>query len=63
MKWLILGAGRSGLGALKLLRFHKQEVYLFDEKISSLNDTFLTTNLIQKKDHPIFFEKEFEICC
>ncbi|MBI2603853.1 MAG: UDP-N-acetylmuramoyl-L-alanine--D-glutamate ligase [Deltaproteobacteria bacterium] len=54
MSWLILGAGRSGMGAKKLLESSGQSAFLYDEntKYGSM------PNLIFHPDHPIFNEKD-----
>lgn len=59
MKWIILGAGRSGIGAQKLLQFHNQDVYLFDEKISHLTSPS-DLKIINDRNDPIFLERELK---
>ncbi len=59
MKWIILGVGRSGLGAQKLLQFHNQDVYLFDEK--SYHPALpATLEIISDTNSNLFFEKDLK---
>ncbi len=56
MKWIVLGAGRSGLGAKKLLEFHNQDVYLYEENSNILSEIDKKTTLNDPKN-PILTEK------
>lgn len=57
MKWIVIGAGRSGLGAKKLLEHHHHLAFLFDENKSKLPED-LHGITIDNTNHPIFSEKE-----
>jgi len=60
MKWIVIGAGKSGIGARNLLEHHKQDVLLFDENKSKLNFE-LQSFTIDDSNHPIFSEKNLTL--
>lgn len=60
MKWVVIGAGRSGIGAKELLEHHKHKVFLFDENPSKVPSD-LQKSLIHDSEHSVFFEKETTI--
>ncbi len=60
MKWLILGAGRSGFGAQKLLQKHGFESYIFDENPAQIAP-HLRHHVLADQNHSFFFDKDLRI--
>ena len=57
MKWIILGTGKSGLGAKAYLESKGEQVFLFDDNVPNLPAS-LQTKVISNREDPIFEERE-----
>ncbi len=60
MKWLILGAGRSGFGAQTLLNHHGIDALIFDENRSKMSAD-VQAKMIADQEHPLFFADDLHI--